>query len=365
MNNDCNHSKHQCDSCKCGISLMSIPAILGDDTGKFKPENGAYYNTFVKYEANGAQYFYSKEGIFSKVAEVPEQIQSDWEDFDPKSPAFIKNKPDVATINDLDQEIVMREAGDERLNDLINGLGDELNDETNARIRADQDLSDRIDAFVGMEYVVVDQLPATGEKGKIYLVPKDGSAPDIHEEYIWIGDKFELIGSTQMDLTDYVKNTDYSTETVAGVVRDANCFLTSNENGGAYAEEMSYTTYNEASDYNFIGKGTLENVIEGKGLVDKTYYATDARAGLIMANATSYGVQTVSSNGNLQAVTKTYDQYNTASNACFVGKGTLENIIAGKGLVSSQEATKLKVLTQAEYDALTPAADTIYFIKEA
>ena len=39
--------------------------------------------------------------------------------------------------------------------------------------------------------------------------------------------------------------------------------------------------------------------------------------------------------------------------------------ITGSGLVTSAEATKLKVLTQTEYDALTPASDTIYFIKEA
>lgn len=69
---------------------------------------------------------------------------------------------------------------------------------------------------------------------------------------------------TEADLTDYVKNTDYSTATKAGVVRDANCFLTSDTNGGAYAEEMTYATYANASDYNFVGKGTLENVLNGR-----------------------------------------------------------------------------------------------------
>lgn len=66
------------------------------------------------------------------------------------------------------------------------------------------------------------------------------------------------------DLAGYVKNTDYSTATTAGVVRDANCFLTSSSNGGAYAEEMSLNSYNSASGYNFIGKGTLENVLNNR-----------------------------------------------------------------------------------------------------
>ena len=38
-----------------------------------------------------------------------------------------------------------------------------------------------------------------------------------------------------------------------------------------YAVAKAYNTYNSASDNMFIGKGTLENVITGKELVNKTY----------------------------------------------------------------------------------------------
>ena len=73
----------------------------------------------------------------------------------------------------------------------------------------------------GFDMQVVDQLPATGKKGVIYLVPKDGAAPDVHDEYVWIESTqtFELIGTTQVDLTDYVKNTDYATSSKAGIVK--------------------------------------------------------------------------------------------------------------------------------------------------
>lgn len=45
-----------------------IPAALGDDeTGKAKPENGAYTNSYVEYEANGAQYMYDSYGVYTKI----------------------------------------------------------------------------------------------------------------------------------------------------------------------------------------------------------------------------------------------------------------------------------------------------------
>lgn len=63
------------------------------------------------------------------------------------------------------------------------------------------------DLAESLEIVAVDQLPETGEKGILYLVKKDGVAPDIHDEYVWIESTqaFELIGTTQVDLTGYAK----------------------------------------------------------------------------------------------------------------------------------------------------------------
>lgn len=57
---------------------------------------------------------------------------------------------------------------------------------------------------------VVDALPETGERGVLYLV--EATAPDadgknVYVEYVWIeGDKkFEKLGDTTVDLSDYVK----------------------------------------------------------------------------------------------------------------------------------------------------------------
>lgn len=60
---------------------------------------------------------------------------------------------------------------------------------------------------------VVDKLPTTGKEDLIYLV-KDtkGKAGNIYLEYLWINNAFELIGSTQVDLSGYAKTTDIKTK---------------------------------------------------------------------------------------------------------------------------------------------------------
>lgn len=56
-----------------------------------------------------------------------------------------------------------------------------------------------------LKYLVVDELPETGESGIIYLVPlDDGEQPNIYEEYLWIEGEWEMIGTTAIDLTNYV-----------------------------------------------------------------------------------------------------------------------------------------------------------------
>ena len=67
--------KDRCPKVDCGdkcsdvpFRKVNIPASMGDDiTGEYIPENGLYKNAFVEYEANGALYIYSSDGIFTKL----------------------------------------------------------------------------------------------------------------------------------------------------------------------------------------------------------------------------------------------------------------------------------------------------------
>ena len=58
---------------------------------------------------------------------------------------------------------------------------------------------------IGIRVLVVDELPEEGEPATIYLVPaEDASQENIYNEYLWIEDEWELIGTTQIDLSDYM-----------------------------------------------------------------------------------------------------------------------------------------------------------------
>lgn len=60
-----------------------------------------------------------------------------------------------------------------------------------------------ISQIAQFKYSVVQTLPETGEEGTIYLVPSGQNGSNSFNEYMWIDGKFELIGSTQVDLSQY------------------------------------------------------------------------------------------------------------------------------------------------------------------
>ena len=82
-------------------------------------------------------------------------------------------------------------------------------------------VDDSIGKLTGIEFKIVESLPETGKTGVIYLVAhnnEDGSPAhnpsdkDIYDEYIWVTDKFEKIGNTDIDLSAYAKSTDVDTK---------------------------------------------------------------------------------------------------------------------------------------------------------
>lgn len=78
-----------------------------------------------------------------------------------------------------------------------------------------------ISAAVTGSFKFVSSLPATGEEGYIYLVPhthtesSTNTASDVKDEFIWdaTNSRFELIGNTDIDLSNYWNKTDLVTAT--------------------------------------------------------------------------------------------------------------------------------------------------------
>ena len=216
-------------------------------------------------------------------------------------------------------------------------------------------LAEILSGSIGADlFIVVEELPATGEPNKIYLLV-DG---DKLIEYHWTGTKWDPIGMVEFDiskystteqmnaaiatalnsakaytdeqLTDYVKNTDYATGDKGGIIKvvSSNGFGISSV-GNLYATTRTYTQYIGDGEAVNISKGTLENVITGKGLVSDTDYATADKGGVIKLGNSL----TVNTKGMVACTNANYGAYQSLSAWNFISKGTLENVITGKQLV--------------------------------
>ena len=117
------------------------------------------------------------------------------------------------------------------------------------------------------------ELKFTLQNGNIIEVPlndlisglvTDESLENTLKNYALIKDVPTKVSQLENDL-DYVKNTDYATSTVAGVVK-TNAGLDVDENGMVFANTYNYDEYKSKTDNTFISKGTLENTIKGKNL---------------------------------------------------------------------------------------------------
>lgn len=95
---------------------------------------------------------------------------------------------------------------DADINSLISTALANGSDPYQTESEVQQLIDDELAGITGIEFEIVSALPATGEKGVIYLV---GDATP-YDEYIWIEPTggtahFEQIGNTSIDLSGYVQ----------------------------------------------------------------------------------------------------------------------------------------------------------------
>lgn len=86
---------------------------------------------------------------------------------------------------------------------------------TKSQTYTKQEVLDLIGQIEGVSIQAVNELPQTGEPNIIYLVPKQGETGDVKDEYIWVNNAWEKIGSTDIDLSNYATKT-YVNDGLAG-----------------------------------------------------------------------------------------------------------------------------------------------------
>lgn len=262
-----------------------IPAALGDDeTGRDKPVNGAYTNSYVEYEANGAQYMYDSYGVFTKIAQGEGGGVSDFNE--------LTNRPKYAGV-EMTGDTDIPNVGPQ-----ITALQGAVQDEKEARIAADGGLQTQIDALAASSdvtdivgtYAELEAYDTQHLKDNdIIKVLQDETHDDETTYYRWSTstETFTLIGEEGPYYTKAAADSKFQDKLVAGsgITIDPD----TNEISADGSETIFYANLNETGttrhiykDINFTTAASAQDIIDannngqvilrGTSLVNPTAY---------------------------------------------------------------------------------------------
>lgn len=142
-------------------------------------------------------------------------------------------------------------------------------------------LKSKIDSLVGFIAKVVSELPETGENGVMYLKLNTSSSVEgnVYDEYIWVNNKFEKIGSTEttVDLSGYVTQTEMNTQlankaNVNHSHTSDSIGLDQDSDDGMWVYEYGLDSQSGVNCYVYDHEKKLENIDDGanKTVVDSS-----------------------------------------------------------------------------------------------
>lgn len=142
-------------------------------------------------------------------------------------------------------------------------------------------INSQINSLIGFTATIVNSLPATGEVGVMYLKLNTSASVEgnIYDEYIWVNNKFEKIGSTEttVDLSGYVTQTEMNTQLAnkaninhGHLSRDIK--INPDVEDGMWASEYGINRQTDVNCYVYDHEKKLENIDDGanKTVVDSS-----------------------------------------------------------------------------------------------
>lgn len=84
--------------------------------------------------------------------------------------------------------------------------------ENDVNFKTEAEIQSLINNSTKLKKEVVTSLPSTGKEDIIYLIKNKSDENNVYTEYLWIGGKWEIIGDTKVDLTDYAKKSEIPTK---------------------------------------------------------------------------------------------------------------------------------------------------------
>lgn len=142
-------------------------------------------------------------------------------------------------------------------------------------------INSQINSLIGFTATIVNSLPSTGEVGVMYLKLNTSASVEgnIYDEYIWVNNKFEKIGSTEttVDLSGYVTQTEMNTQLAnkaninhGHLSRDIK--INPDVEDGMWVSEYGVDRQNGVNCYVYDHEKKLENIDDGanKTVVDSS-----------------------------------------------------------------------------------------------
>lgn len=142
-------------------------------------------------------------------------------------------------------------------------------------------INSQINSLIGFTATIVNSLPSTGEVGVMYLKLNTSASVEgnIYDEYIWVNNKFEKIGSTEttVDLSGYVTQTEMNTQLANkaninhGHTSDS-IDLDQDSDDGMWVHEYGINNQSSVNGYVYDHEKKLDNIDDGanKTVVDSS-----------------------------------------------------------------------------------------------
>ena len=142
-------------------------------------------------------------------------------------------------------------------------------------------INSQINSLIGFTATIVNSLPSTGEVGVMYLKLNTSASVEgnSYDEYIWVNNKFEKIGSTEttVDLSGYVTQTEMNTQLAnkakinhGHLSRDIE--INPDVEDGMWVSEYGLNRQTDVNCYVYDHEKKLENIDDGanKTVVDSS-----------------------------------------------------------------------------------------------
>lgn len=100
-------------------------------------------------------------------------------------------------------------------------------------------------------FIIVDELPETGEPNKIYLLEQD----DKLIEYIWVNNAWDPVGMIEFDINNYYTKSEV-TQLIAASLNEAKTYADNN-----FLKKDNTTEYTPTGDYNPATKKYVDDAI--------------------------------------------------------------------------------------------------------